>query len=83
MSEMVKYKDSVLLKRPKSGPVYHHLWHSPFILGFGCDDQQHHFMMSKYWQKTPYIRILDIPGGMYLLLSKIQILIQFQEKAGV
>ena len=25
MSEMVKYKDSVLLKRPKSGPVYHHL----------------------------------------------------------
>ena len=29
MSEMVKYKGSVLLKRPKSGPVYHHLWHSP------------------------------------------------------
>ena len=28
MSEMLKYKDSVLLKRPKSGPVCHHLWHS-------------------------------------------------------
>ena len=28
MSEMVKYKGSVLLKRPKSGPVYH--WHSPW-----------------------------------------------------
>ena len=25
MSEMVKYKGRVLLKRPKSGPVYHHL----------------------------------------------------------
>ena len=32
MSEMVKYKGSVLLKRPKSGPVYHHLWHSPCVL---------------------------------------------------
>jgi hypothetical protein len=30
---MVKYKGSVLLKRPKSGPVYYHLWHSP-CLGF-------------------------------------------------
>ena len=29
MSEMVKYKGSVLIKRRKSGPVYHHLWHSP------------------------------------------------------
>ena len=29
MSEMVKYKGSVFLKRPKSGPAYHHLWHSP------------------------------------------------------
>ena len=25
MSEMEKYKGSVLVKRPKSGPVYHHL----------------------------------------------------------
>ena len=34
MSEMVKYKGSVLLKRPKSGPVYHHLWHSPLCKKF-------------------------------------------------
>ena len=26
---MVKYKGNALLKRPKSGPVFHHLWHSP------------------------------------------------------
>ena len=25
MSEMVKYKDSAFIKRPKSGPVFHHL----------------------------------------------------------
>ena len=31
MSEMVKYKGSVLLKRPQSSPVYHHLWHSPWL----------------------------------------------------
>ena len=29
MSEMVKYKGNALLKRQKSGPVFHHLWHSP------------------------------------------------------
>ena len=28
-SEMVKYKGNTLLKIPKSGPVFHHLWHSP------------------------------------------------------
>ena len=32
LCQMVKYKGSVLLKRGKSGPVYHHLWHSPWIL---------------------------------------------------
>ena len=25
MSEMVKYKGNAVLKRPKSGPVFHHL----------------------------------------------------------
>ena len=35
MSEMVKYKGNALLKRPKSGPVFHHLWHSPFLLKTG------------------------------------------------
>ena len=30
MSDMVKYKCSEVLKRPKCGHVFHHVWHSPF-----------------------------------------------------
>ena len=30
MSEMVKYKGNAVLKRRKSCPVFHHLWHSPY-----------------------------------------------------
>ena len=32
MSEMVKYKGNALLKRRKSGPVFHHLWHGPLMV---------------------------------------------------
>ena len=48
MSEMVKYKGSVLLKRRKSGPVYHHLWHSPWY-------QDKIFLsFSKYFNQWQY-----------------------------
>ena len=30
MSEMVKYKGSELIKKPKRGSVFHHVWHSPY-----------------------------------------------------
>ena len=38
MSEMVKYKGSDLLKRPKSGSVFHHLWHSPYKISIMMPD---------------------------------------------
>ena len=35
MSDMVKYR-AVSFKRPNSGPVFYHVWHSPLaLIGFG------------------------------------------------
>ena len=48
MSEMVKYKGSVLLKRPRSGPIYHHLWHG------SCERFCHTSISQVFWAEIRY-----------------------------
>ena len=65
MSEMVKYKGSALVKRPKSGPVFHHLWHSPYISRL-CTD----YLFDLSFQSLGETELLSISNHIYFEQSK-------------